>query len=61
MLAISYAKLMELAGYNMPGADEGAQNSTSSPLQQALQNEELTAEELRAVAAFVIYLKEQRN
>ena len=61
VLQVSYAKLMELAGYAVPGAEEGSQFTKSSPLQQALQNEDLTEQELRAVAAFVTYLKEQRN
>ncbi len=61
VLAISYAKLMELAGYAVPGAEEQAHSTKSSPLQQALQSEDLTEEELRAVVAFVTYLKEQRN
>ena len=61
VLTISYSNLMELAGYHMPGAEEGAQSTKISPLRQALQYEDLTDEELRAVAAFVTYLKEQRT
>lgn len=61
VLDISYAKLMELAGYAVPGREQAEEPRVVSPLQQALQSEDLTGDELHAVAAFVAYLKEQRR
>lgn len=54
VLELSYARLMELAGYFMPNMEEGREGQPSA-------GDELTAgltqEERRAVAAFIAYLK----
>lgn len=55
-LEIGYERLMALAGYVLPA---GAAAPAPS-LPAALAGEDLTAEEWRAVAAFVGYLKAQR-
>lgn len=55
-LDVSYAGLMELAGYVVPSdAGEGR------PLEQAFASEDLTDDERRAVAAFITHLREQRE
>lgn len=61
VLEVSYAKLMELAGYAVPEVEPGGDAQPRSPLEEALLAEILSEDELRAVAAFVTYLKEQRT
>ena len=61
VLDISYGKLMELAGYAAPEAEPANRARPTSPLEEALIAEPLSEDELRAVAAFVTYLKEQRT
>ena len=60
VLDISYVRMMELAGYVMPLPEETGGHINRNLVQQALQAEELTDQEQRAVAAFIAYLKEQR-
>ena len=62
VLGVSYARLMEVAGYAMPSeAEEGGARRPPSLLRQALLQEDLSEEEWRAVAAFVAHLKAQRQ
>lgn len=62
VLEMSYARLMELAGYAVPTAGAPAGDAPPvSPVWQALQQEDLSEDELRAVAAFVAHLKAQRK
>ncbi len=56
VLGLSYAGLMELAGYFMPDADGARGRARAAP-----QADDLTTEERKAVAAFIAYLKEQRG
>lgn len=60
-LEVSYGKLMELAGYAVPQSDSGRAVPQQNLLAAALRTEDLSAEETRAVAAFIAYLKDQRN
>jgi len=65
VLDVSYANLMELAGYLFPSSEtvaagRGSTNRNVGLVEQALSNEELTEEEQRAVVAFIAYLKDQR-
>lgn len=55
-LAIDYERLMVLADYVVPART----TALVSTLPTALAGEELTAEEWRAVAAFIHYLKARR-
>lgn len=57
-LEVPYDRLMELAGYLDPGHD---QRHPPSPVPQVLAGEELSEAEWMAVAAFVRYLKAQRD
>ncbi len=61
VLDVSYTKLMELAGYLNPTPNKPQKHSRSSPLMEAIMTADLTPEELRAVAAFINYLKNQRK
>ena len=61
VLEISYMKLMELAGYIWPDSASSGEGAEAGPFEQALKAEELTAEEQKAVAAFISYLKAQRD
>jgi HTH-type transcriptional regulator, competence development regulator len=56
-LGVSYAGLMELAGYIVPSSSPGE----ATPLEQAFNSEPLTQDERRAVAAFIGHLREQRQ
>ena len=56
-LRVPYPDLMELAGYPVPGRREMA----GTPLGHALSASDLTAEERRAVAAFIRYLRAERE
>lgn len=59
-LEVSYAALMEAAGYVVPGRDDpGVQRATS--FDHALSSADLTADERRAVAAFVAHLRDRRE
>ncbi len=60
VLDISYGRLMELAGYTLPPPQDGGEPARARPIEQALQTEDLTVEELRAVAAFIAHLKSLR-
>ena len=60
VLEISYGRLMELAGYSLPPSGDGGGPVRIRPMEQAIQTEDLTVEELKAVAAFIAYLKGQR-
>jgi len=57
-LEVPYYRLMELAGYLDPDQEE---RRLPSPVPWVLAGEELSAAEWKAVAAFVRYLKEQRD
>jgi len=57
-LEVPYYRLMELAGYLDPDQEE---RRSPSPVPWVLAGEELTEAEWRAVAAFVRYLKGQRD
>ena len=61
VLEISYMKLMELAGYIWPDSVPPGGGAEAGLFEQALRAEELTAEEQKAVAAFISYLKAQRD
>ena len=62
VLDVSYSRLMELAGYVMPSRDdEAAGRFRGGLVDEALRGEDLTEEEWRAVAAFVSYLRGQRD
>ena len=56
-LSVPYPDLMGLAGYPVPGRREMA----GAPLDHALSASDLTAEERRAVAAFVRHLRAERE
>ena len=56
-LDVSYAGLMECAGYVVPDKVEGP----ASPLSFALSAPDLTTAERRAVAAFIAHLRDQRE
>ena len=56
-LSVPYPDLMELAGYPVPGRRKTA----GTPLDHALSASDLTAEERRAVAAFIRYLRAERE
>ncbi len=58
-LEIPYGRLMELAGYLEPEQEEERRRLPSVPV--VLAGEELSEAEWRAVAAFVRYLKGQRD
>lgn len=60
VLDISYGRLMELAGYSLPPPEGGGEHAPGRPIEQALQTEDLSREELKAVAAFIAHLKDQR-
>lgn len=55
-LEIPYAKLMELAGYVVPN-----KTSAGSVFDHALSSSDLSADERKAVAAFIAHLREQRD
>lgn len=57
-LEMPYDRLMELAGYLDPDHEE---QRPPSPVPRVLAGEELSEAEWRAVAAFVRYLKAQRD
>lgn len=57
-LEMPYDRLMELAGYLDPDHEE---RRPPSPVPRVLAGEELSEAEWRAVAAFVRYLKAQRD
>lgn len=61
VLELSYATMMELAGYYMPSPGHEAQTGGKTLLVEALEGEQLSEEEQKAVAAFVLYLKAQRG
>ena len=56
-LNVSYASLMELAGYVVPDSGE----VQASPFEHALSASNLTTDERRAVAAFITHLRAQRE
>ncbi|MCY4087745.1 MAG: helix-turn-helix transcriptional regulator [Actinomycetia bacterium] len=56
-LNIPYTGLMELAGYVVPDTSERPAN----PFEHALSASDLTADERRAVAAFIAHLRDQRE
>ena len=56
-LNVPYPELMRLAGYVVP--DGGSENA--SPFEHALASSDLTADERRAVAAFIAHLRQQRE
>ncbi|MCH8077501.1 MAG: helix-turn-helix domain-containing protein [SAR324 cluster bacterium] len=60
VLNISYGRLMELAGYSLPPPEDGGGTVRVRPAGSALRTEDLTVEELRAVAAFIAHLKSLR-
>ena len=60
VLDISYGRLMVLAGYTVPSREIGCESARIRPIEQAIQTEDLTVEELRAVAAFIAHLRSQR-
>ena len=59
VLEIPYTMLMELAGYVMPGKEEGV--LAGNTFDHALSTADLTNDERKAVAAFIAYLREQRG
>jgi transcriptional regulator with XRE-family HTH domain len=61
VLAVSYIKLMELAGYLIPETKKPKSSNQNSPILEAIKTADLTPEELRAVAAFINYLQDQRK
>lgn len=56
-LNVPYTSLMGLAGYVVPEEAETA----ASPFEHALSASDLTADERRAVAAFISHLRSQRD
>ena len=58
VLKVSYATLMELAGYIMPNAED---QDAPRAFDYALASTDLTDEERRAVAAFVAHLRNSRT
>lgn len=61
VLELSYATMMELAGYYMPPPEPEGGTGRRTLLAEALEGERLSEEEQKAVAAFVLYLKAQRG
>lgn len=55
-LEVSYAGLMEFAGYVVPSDARAGR-----PLEQAFNSEDLTDDERHAVAAFISHLRDQRK
>ncbi len=61
VLEVSYSKLMKLAGYILPAPlSTGTPDKADLP-KDTLYPGDLSAEELKAVAAFIAYLKAQRK
>ena len=60
VLNFPYVKMMQLAGYIMPDNKKLKSDSKDARIISLLAEEELSESELRAVASFVKYLKEQR-
>ncbi|SDL17439.1 Helix-turn-helix domain-containing protein [Nocardioides sp. YR527] len=58
VLEVPYAALMELAGYVIPQSDGVLAANT---FDHALNSSDLTAEERKAVAAYVALLRQQRS
>lgn len=59
-LDVSYTDLMQLAGYIVPSPDDSdPARERASVLLQALSSEDLTSEELTAVADFLAFRRQQ--
>lgn len=58
VLDVPYAQLMELVGYIVPEAEGIA---AGSPFDHALSSADLSADERKAVAAFIAHLRDQRK
>ena len=66
VLGLSYARLMELTGYELPGYDDSGKGEVTgvqrpdSALRALIARSDLSRGESRAVSAFIRYLLEQR-
>jgi transcriptional regulator with XRE-family HTH domain len=61
VLAISYTDLMQLAGYIVPSEDDAdPARASANVLLQALSSDDLTEEELRDVAEYLAFKRQQQ-
>jgi transcriptional regulator with XRE-family HTH domain len=60
VLGVPYDRLMELAGYALPSAEQSGGGPREHRLEKALLSEGLSKEERKAVRAFIACLKGQR-
>ena len=60
-LGVSYEDLMKLAGYLVPRRDKTQRSAGASILEQALSSDELTEEELGALAEYLAFIRSRRR